>query len=525
MDNNKTIFHSAMKFFSGTIISRFTGLLRDVLMAFAFGTNSSLASLMVAFRLSHLMRRLFGEGAMHAAFVPHYESIKQVDPSKAITFFVSVKRALAIVLFSIITLLSLILAFFAYKSPDNEIVFLTLLLMPGLFFICMYSLNSSFLQCEKQFFIPSISPVAFNVIWIIGVVSLFRFTGEQAAPWLAIFIVFASIGQWLFTLRHTQKITNIYPQVLKKKIVTDELKAILGPIFLSIVGVAATQINSALDPLFAKFADSEGPAYLWYSIRLQQFPLGLIGIALGSALLPALARTYKNNDLKNYKNFLENGFQKILYFMIPISLAYIFSGDTCVNLLYGHGDFTSVSLKETTFCLCAYSFGLVPAALVLILAPAFHAKKDYKLPMIVSIASVALNVILNSLFIFYFHWSSFSVALATSISSWFNFISLYVCLTKEIGVLFSSKMIYTLIKMIFICLIALLSLFCLNTLMYQGNYIVEWIFRGNLIDLSMRFQDQITKFLWEVVVFGTPVLLFLGYELRANFTGKNVEAS
>ncbi len=135
-DTNKTIFHSAKRFLSGTLISRFTGLFRDVAMAFAFGTHGSIAALMVAFRFAHLFRRLLGEGALQMAFVPQFETLRKEDPNRALKFFRDLSVALSLALLIIITiaigLLSATYLYSDFSQGTKEIILLTAILMPSL---------------------------------------------------------------------------------------------------------------------------------------------------------------------------------------------------------------------------------------------------------------------------------------------------------------------------------------------------------------------------------------------------------
>ncbi|MFN4175284.1 MAG: lipid II flippase MurJ, partial [Parachlamydiaceae bacterium] len=159
MDSNSSIFKSAAKFFSGTLISRITGYLRDLSMAYSFGTSASLAAFFTAFRLSNLPRRLLGEGGMQTAFIPHYEELKHTDSKKSLQFFVDLSAWLSIILLALvlITVSSLFSLKYFLDSPSAlEIIELTAYMMPGLFFICLYGLNAGLLECERSFFTPSI---------------------------------------------------------------------------------------------------------------------------------------------------------------------------------------------------------------------------------------------------------------------------------------------------------------------------------------------------------------------------------
>lgn len=437
-DTTQTIIRSASRFFSGTMLSRITGMLRDIAMAYAFGTQSAIAALLVAFRFAHLFRRLFGEGALQTAFIPHFEELRKESPKRACSFFSDLALSLTFFLSTLIlgtmAVLWLVSLFIELSPGNSEILWLTFLMMPSLLFICLFGLNASLLQCEKSYFVPSFAPAAFNFVWILGVFATVYFSAEDAMKGLALFIVAACIAQWAITLPKTIAILKKYqsPGYWKQaKIYSQEVKQLVKPLALSILGVAASQINNALDAVFARWANSEGPAFLWYAIRLQQLPLALFGIALSGALLPPLTRALKNNDIAKYQTFLNFALQNGIYLMVPISAFLFICGDSCVNLIYGRGDFTSYSVIETTLSLWGYILGLLPMTLILILAPAFYAKGDYRTPSLAATCAMIINIALNTAFVGFLNLGAASIALATSISAWINFFWLALILIKQ----------------------------------------------------------------------------------------------
>lgn len=279
-------------------------MFRDMSMAYAFGTQPSIAAFMVAFRFAHLLRRLFGEGALQTAFIPEFEALRHQNQERAFAFFRSLTHVLTLFLVVVITIGCLVLACFVWSGHlhpgSQEIVFLTLIMLPSLLFICLFGLNASLLQCEKSYFIPSVAPVTFNAIWVVTVLLLKEMPPEKAMPWLSFGVVIACLFQWLITLPRTRKSLKEMariPQSLRAGL--PDLIRLGKPLTLGILGVAASQINSALDSLFARFAESEGPAWLWYAIRIQQLPLALFGIAIAGAILPLveISKSRKNRGI------------------------------------------------------------------------------------------------------------------------------------------------------------------------------------------------------------------------------------
>ncbi|MBA3816665.1 MAG: murein biosynthesis integral membrane protein MurJ [Parachlamydiaceae bacterium] len=439
-DTTLTIVRSASRFFSGTMLSRITGMLRDMALAYAFGTQSTIAALLVAFRFAHLFRRLFGEGALQTAFIPHFEELRKNLPARAGQFFcdlaISLTAFLVVLILSIMILLWYLPFFIDFSAGNAEILWLTFLMMPSLLFICLFGINASLLQCEKSYFVPSAAPVAFNLIWIIGIFCVASLSSSAAMSGLATFVVLACLAQWAITVPKTIGILKSYKSsgfFEYNQYFSKDVRRLAKPLILGIIGVAASQINNALDAIFARWADAEGPAFLWYAIRLQQLPLALFGIALSGALLPPLARALKNNDEVKYHLFLNFALRISFYLMVPMTAALMIMGDSCVNLIYGRGDFTSLSVMETTRSLWGYTLGLLPMALILVLAPAFYAKGDYRTPSLAATGAMIINITLNAILVGYVGLGTASVALATSISAWVNFMWLAYVVSRQQG--------------------------------------------------------------------------------------------
>lgn len=477
-DTKGSIFRSARRFFSGTMLSRISGMLRDVTMAFGFGAQSSIAAFLIAFRFAHLLRRLLGEGALQSAFIPEFEKIRQEDPKRAAQFFRDLTASLSLFL-SIIILVTMALLggilLCVPLTPDNaEIIQLTLLMMPSLLFICLFGINASLLQCEKSYFTPGVAPVAFNFLWILGIIFLWNLPVILAMRWLAIFINLACIAQWTITLPHTLKSLKLLRNGSQSslKFFSKDVINLLTPLSLGILGVGASQINNALDAVFARYADPQGPAYLWYAIRLQQLPLALFGIAISGAMLPPLSRAFKAGHLIQYREFLDFALRKSMALILPISAAIFVLGDSCINLIYGHGDFNQQAIAGTTLCLWAYGAGLFPMAIILIIAPSFYAQNDYSTPTKASLISIGLNIFLNYTFINFLHMGATSVAIATSISAWVNLFLLSNALSSKSEYKPSGPLMQSFLKIICVSGLGILAVLVFNFFFHENTF---WI--------------------------------------------------
>ena len=403
MQDARRLSRAAGAFFSGTFLSRSTGFYRDLAMATVFGATPAVAAFMVAFRFANLARRLFGESPLASSFIPHFESLRSQSDARAKKFFGDCFLSLLIVLTAIVIPAM-------WLMPSGEVGTYTRLMLPGLIFICLFGLSNAYLQCEKRFFLSSAAPIAFNAVWIAAVLLLKG--RSDAMQWLSIAVVAAFALQWLLGF---VPMKGGFSLLARSRPFSPDVRKLITPFTLGILGVGASQINSAFDALFARFAALDGPAYLWYAIRLQQLPLVLFGMAWSTALLPQLSRATGGQ-----RDLLKTAIQKSALFLIPVTFLLLPCGSAAVNLLFGHGAFSQDAICQTTFCLWAYGGGLFFAALVMMLAAYLYAQKDYRTPSIAAALSVLVNLSCNALFVFGLGLGPISVAIATTFSQIFN---------------------------------------------------------------------------------------------------------
>lgn len=510
-DSTRTIGESAKHFFSGTMISRFTGLAREVAMAAFFGTVPAIAAFWMAFRFAHLLRRLFGEGALHAVFVPHFEALRKQNPALGARFFYDLSAGVTLVLLLITILSEAVLGgilLLCKIGPGNgEVIRLTMLMLPALLFISLYALNTSLLNCERSYFLPSAAPTLLNLTWIGAIFFLYQLPIVRAIEYLAMIIVFAFVLQWAATMppiiRYLkQALGKIEPQ---ERMSGRELIKIVRPFALGMMGVAATQINSALDALFARAADPEGPAYLWYAIRIQQLPLALVGVALTGAILPPLSRAIQKAEEMQYLHFLNFALKQTILFMIPMTAALFVLGFSGINLVYGHGAFSQSATLQTTLCLWAYGMALLPMTLVLILAAAFYAHKNYRIPTLMALLTVTLNIILNTLFVFAFHWGAISIAIATASGALINALSLAHLLNKEHGISLVGIPLLA-IRVLLATLFASAATLIFGARFFH-DHTLPYLLSHPVAPFVRNFSSQLLSFTSQALIFSTTFLL------------------
>ncbi len=502
-ETTRHILQRARHFFSGTVVSRFSGMIRDILMAAAFGTGASVAAFFVAIRLAHLLRRLLGEGAMASAFVPLFEGLRAHSPIEATRFFRDLVCAVFWLLISL-TAVGMValygLIYSGWVTPGAaEIMWLVLIMLPGLPLICLFGLNASLLQCEGRYWLTGVAPAAFNVLWITGILCLWALPEHNAMPYLSGFIILACLAQWATTWKATKQAVGLsvkdclWPPQFRSK----QLFHLTRALSLGVIGIAATQINSALDGIFARLASDSGPAYLWYAIRVQQLPLALFGIALSGALLPPLSRSFHRGDIAKARTFLDYGMRQCVVFLIPMTFVLFAIGGEGLNLVFGRGDFTPLSTHETLLCLWGYAIGLLPAGWVLLLAPAFYAQKNYFIPSCTVLVTVGLNIALNYTLVFHFDLGATSVAIATSASAWANFFVLDYLLKKRLDGDGSSEISVAVLKSLFASLMATAAVVIVQTI--NGH--------PSILDWSILFPRGISLQAWQLAQTGTVFVL------------------
>ena len=374
---------------------------------------------MVAYRLANLLRRLLGDGALQGGIVPQFEQVRASEGEKGAALFC---RDLSFTLVCLLLVL-LTLGGWVARQVSGDIAFMTASMASGVIFLSLYALNSAILQCQKKYFLPALAPAFFNVVWIASALMLRGEPLREAMFALSGGIVAAFVCQWLLVALPTFKWMSkemLFRDWFSPRLFSEKTRQILSPLLLSMAGIGAAQVNSALDAIFTRLADPSGPVYLWYAIRVQQLPLALFGIALSSALLPPLSRAFQEGNSSRFQELLSSGLKRASALILPCSFGLIALAEPGLDLLFGRGDFLASDVGRTVHCLWAYAIGLIPMVYVLLLANSFYARKDYRTPMRASLTSVACNISLNALFVFGFGWKETGIALATSLAALLN---------------------------------------------------------------------------------------------------------
>lgn len=420
-----------------TLLSRVLGFVRDAVIAHIFGAGMANDAFVVAFRLPNLLRRLFAEGAFSQAFVPILAEYKnQLGAQEARQLVDRVASLLSLVLLAV-TLLGMLLApvliyltapGFAADTEKFELtVALTRITFPYILFMSLVALAAGVLNTWSRFALPAFTPVLLNLSFI-GM-ALF------AAPYfdppimaLAWAVLLGGLLQLAIQLPALARIGMLprFSFSLRDAGVNRILK-LMAP---AILGVSVAQISLLINTVFASLLPEGSVSWLYFADRLMEFPAGLLGAALGTILLPSLAKCHADDKQAEFSVLLDWGLRLTLMLTLPAALAMALLGVPLVATLFQHGAFTAADALQTRSALLAYSLGLTSLILIKVLAPGFYARQNIRTPVKIAILSLCVTQLLNLLFIFGLGLNHAGLALSISLAASLNAGLLYHGLRK-----------------------------------------------------------------------------------------------
>lgn len=427
-----------------TGVSRILGLVREWLMAYFFGTSLQKSAFDVAFRIPNLFRRLFGEGALSAAFIPVYtEALKTEGAEVANRLATRIAGFLVSVLGSITALcilLSLglqhVLAYNARAEAVYPLMRITLFYAP---LICLAALGIGVLNTLRQFAHSARVPIFLNLVWILALVGVCPFVSEDldvrigVVAWSTLAAGFVQVGILLPPLRKQGVPLRISFDWIRDSHVKKVLK-LAAPMA---VGMGTVQINLLVDGVLALYAGTWGPSALEYAERVTYLPLGLVGTAFATVLLPTFAKHAADKDHDRMRSTLERALRTIAVIMTPMSVGLTVLALPIINLLYTwhSGKFDAQSALYSSRALMGYGPGLLFFSFYQALTPAFYALKDMRTPLKCSVICVVLNFCMNMLFVFTWPagWKHMGLAVATVLSSIVNCSMLAWALHRKLG--------------------------------------------------------------------------------------------
>lgn len=425
MKTDTRLFRSTGLVSLGTLSSRLLGLVREMMMAWAFGAGRVGSAFVVAFAIPNLFRRLFGEGALSAAFIPSYIRVKNeagADAGWQLTRNVSSLLLIILGSISFIGMLGCTFALNFLPLPDKAAAVLLSLriLLPYMIWICLAAITMGVLNAHRKFLVPAFSPCILNVVWILSLWMISLHSGmpdETKVFWICWAILLAGLLQFLVQLPPVRKLG--FRRQSRVEPFAPEVKTVLTLMAPAALGAAIVQINVLTDRILAFWVADYGPLALSYSERLIYLPLGLFATALGTILLPEFSKLVQEKNRENMGQVLEQSLRVLMFVMIPAAVGLAGLAAPIVRLVFERGQFDAQSTIFTSRALACYAPGLIVFSAAKIFIPLYYAHGDTRTPVKIGTFTVLANLLLNLLFIFLLPngWKHAGLALGTVISS------------------------------------------------------------------------------------------------------------
>ncbi len=391
---------------SMTLLSRILGFARDFFIARAFGAGLATDAFFVAFRIPNLLRRLFAEGAFSQAFVPvlsEYRNRSSPEETRGLVDAVSSLLFLALLVATAIGVAAAPLVIYASApgfaaSPEKFALTVELLRItfPYILFISLVALAAGVLNTWNRFAVPAFTPVLLNLSFIVGALFLAPYF-DPPVKVLAWSVFAGGVLQLAFQLPFLRRI-DMLPR-FRPSFAHPGVGRVLKLMAPAVFGVSIAQLSLVINTVFASFLVSGSVSWLHYADRLMEFPAGMLGVALGTILLPSLSRYHADANVGEYAKLLDWGLRVTLLLAAPAALALAVLAIPLVATLFHYGSFSAEDALMTREALVAYSVGLVGMILVKILAPGFYARQNVVTPVKIGIATLVATQLMNLAFI------------------------------------------------------------------------------------------------------------------------------
>ena len=438
MTDQKDLAKSTTLVSGATFVSRLFGLVREQIFAFLFGAGFATDAFVAAFRIPNLLRDLFAEGALSAAFVPVFtDYLVNKDKKEAFRLGNLVVNALLVVLFVIVVIgilatpwiVDLIAPGFKSIPGKSELtVLLARIMFPFLLIVSLAAVAMGMLNSLKHFGVPAFAPVWLNAGMILSgflICPLFN----PPIIGMALGVLLGGLGQWAFQLPSLRKEGYRYRPIVSFS--DPGVRRIIILMTPAILGLASTQINIFVNTVIASFLPQGSPSYLNYSFRLMHFPLGVFGVAVATVTLPIVATYAARRDIPSVLSACASSLRLVFFLTLPSILFLTMAAKPIVSTLYQHGLFTYQDAVFTSQALVFYALGLFAYASVRVIAPVFYSLGDTRTPVKVSVLAVAVNIVLNLAFMRPLSFRG--LALATSLSAMVNMFGLMIFLRRRVG--------------------------------------------------------------------------------------------
>ncbi|WP_249671584.1 murein biosynthesis integral membrane protein MurJ [Pseudomonas abieticivorans] len=419
-----------------TMISRVLGFVRDTILARIFGAGMATDAFFIAFKLPNLLRRIFAEGAFSQAFVPILAEYKSQQGEEATRTFVAYVAGMLTLMLSVVTVAGILAAPWVIwatapgfaDTPEKFELTADLLRVtfPYILLISLSSFVGAILNTWNRFSVPAFTPTLLNISMIFFALFLTPYFHPpvMALGWATLV---GGLLQLLYQLPHLKKIGMlVLPRFSLRDTGALRVMKQMGP---AILGVSVSQISLIINTIFASFLAAGSVSWMYYADRLMELPSGVLGVALGTILLPTLAKTYANRDRHEYSRILDWGLRLCFILVLPCSLALGILAEPLTVALFQYGKFSAFDAAMTQRALIAYSVGLLGIILIKVLAPGFYAQQNIRTPVKIAISTLIATQLFNLLLIT--HLQHAGLALAISLGACMNAGLLFWQLRKQ----------------------------------------------------------------------------------------------
>ena len=460
------VIRSSLIYSLFTSISRVFGFLRDILIANFLGTGVIADIFFVAFRLPNTFRRIFSEGALNSAFVPIYTKLikdnlshesKKFSGSIFLIFLVASSLVVLIIEVFMPSFVAILAPGFTNDSDKfNELVAVSRIIFPFLILISISSICSSILNSHNKFALSAALPIILNITLIIALITA-AYTAADFLTFLSWSVIVAGLLQIAFLIIALAREKIFF--FFTRKIYTSYVKRFIKLFTASFFSSGLLQINILIGTIIASY-ETGAVSYLYYADRVYQLPLALVGIAIGTVLLPTISNKIKSDSLKIIHQSIEQTFLYSLLLAIPASIGIYALSEQIISVLFERGEFDKNSSLFTSKALSFYALGLVAFIIMKIYTPIFFAFENAKPTLYITAINLFINTFLSiALFI---NIGFIGIPIATSISAWISVLLMNYYLIKFDYYRISSRIISPLLVIIVGSLIMYLYLFALK---------------------------------------------------------------
>ena len=418
-----------------TLVSRVSGLIRDVVMANLLGPGALADAFFVAFRIPNFLRRIFGEGAFSQAFVPVFTELTERNTEEA-KRFVSASSGMLGLATLMLTILGiffapLIVKVFAPGFVEDPVKFETTvnslrIMFPYLFCISLVAMSAGVLNTLNRFAIPAVTPVLLNICLILAMWFLIPVL-DNAALALAVGVLIAGVLQLLFQLPSlAEEGYLVRPKIDRQNQAVKRVFTLMLP---AIFSVSVAQINMLVNTFLASFLVTGSISWLYFSDRLMEFPVGVFGIALATVVLPNLSKEHTSGTEEGFSAMMDWALRWVVVIAVPATLGLYLLATPLLSTIFQYNAFSEQDVAMSATALRAFSIGVCGFIFVKVLAPGFFARQDTKTPMRIAVISVAVNVVFSIILVE--EMAHVGLALAISIAAWVNSSLLFIVLIKQ----------------------------------------------------------------------------------------------